>query len=70
MSTHAPDRDKHPVHTTCGIDAGTTHTSARTIIHDATLATYDPDRLPDFDVFRAVIDASTATIAAEVPDDA
>jgi hypothetical protein len=36
--------------------------TARTVMHDATLAVYDPDTLPDFDVFCAVIDESTRTV--------
>jgi len=35
----------------------------RTIIHDATLAAYDPDTLPDFDVFAAVVDESARSVA-------
>jgi len=37
-------------------------TTARTVMHDATLKTYNPDTLPDFDVFRAVVDESTRTV--------
>lgn len=49
-----------------GLDAE--KTTPRTVIHDATLSTYDPDRLPDFDVFSAVVDVSADSIevAAEV----
>jgi len=37
-------------------------TTARTVMHDATLAVYDPDTLPDYDVFHAVVDLSTDTV--------
>ena len=37
-------------------------TTPRTMMHDATLSVYDPDTLPDFDVFRAVVDESTRTV--------
>jgi len=37
-------------------------TTPRTVMHDATLKTYDPQELPDFDVFRAVVDESTRTV--------
>jgi len=37
-------------------------TTARTVMHDATLKTYDPDTLPDFDVFHAVVDLSTDSV--------
>jgi len=41
-------------------------TTPRTVIHDATLSVYDPDTLPDFDVFSAVVDLSAETITQEV----
>jgi len=37
-------------------------TTPRTVMHDATLKTYDPQELPDFDVFCAVVDESTRTV--------
>jgi len=40
-------------------------TTPRTVMHDATLAVYDPQELPDFDVFRAVVDESTRTVEHE-----
>ena len=36
----------------------------RTVIHDATLSVYDPETLPDFDVFSAVVDVSADSIEA------
>jgi hypothetical protein len=45
-------------------DDPTTETTPRTVIHDATLATYRPDSLPDFDVFSAVVDLSADSIEA------
>ncbi len=40
-------------------------TTARTVMHDATLSVYDPQELPDFDVFRTVVDLSADTIELE-----
>jgi len=40
------------------------NTTPRTVIHDATLSVYDPDTLPDFDVFSAVVDVSADSIEA------
>jgi len=37
-------------------------TTPRTVMHDAMLKTYDPQELPDFDVFRAVVDLSTDSV--------
>jgi len=37
-------------------------TTPRTVMHDATLSVYDPQELPDFDVFRAVVDLSTDSV--------
>ena len=42
----------------------TTETTPRTVIHDATLSVYDPETLPDFDVFSAVVDVSADSIEA------
>lgn len=37
----------------------------RTQIHDATLQTYDPDTLPDFEVFSAVVELSADAVEQE-----
>jgi len=40
------------------------NTTPRTVIHDATLSVYDPDTLPDFEVFSAIVDVSADSIEA------
>jgi len=46
-----------------------TKDSTRTTIHDATLKTYTPNKLPDYNVFAAVDKYSTDTIYALAADE-
>ena len=56
--------DEHR-HTTTMTDATQPDdVTPRTVIHDATLSVYDPETLPDFDVFSAVVDVSADSIEA------